>query len=47
MEIRDIKVVDFSEETKRIFSELPKVKKQYKGTLVQQVRQYIEDLNNE
>lgn len=44
--IEDIKLKDFCKETKELFKRLPKVK-QYKGNLMQQVRQYRKDLNNE
>ena len=43
MEIKDIQLKDFSKETKELFKRLPKVK-QYKGNLLQQVRQYIKEL---
>ena len=43
MEIEDIQLKDFCKETKKLFKRLPKVK-QYKGNLIQQVRQYIKDL---
>lgn len=42
MEPKDIKLIDFSKETKKLFKELPKCK-QYKGSLIEQVRQYIEE----
>lgn len=46
MEPTDIKIVDFSKETKKLFKELPKIKR-YKGSIKQQVRQFIKDLENE
>lgn len=46
MEPTDIKLKDFSKETKKLFKSLPKCK-QYKGSLKQQIRQFIKDLENE
>lgn len=43
MEPSDIKLIDFSKETKKLFKSLPKCK-QYRGRLKQQVRQFIKDL---
>lgn len=45
MEPSDIKLIDFSKETKKLFNFLPK-SKQYKGDLKQQVTQFIKDLEN-
>lgn len=45
--MKEIKLKDFSKETKKLFKKLPKINKQYKGNLRQQVRQYIKDLNDE
>lgn len=43
MKPSDIKLIDFSKETKKLFKSLPKCK-QYRGSLKQQVRQFIKDL---
>lgn len=40
MEPSDIKLIDFSKETKKLFKSLPKCK-QYQGNLKQQVAQFI------
>lgn len=44
MEIKDIKITDFTKEQKETIKTFPKCEI-YKGSLIQQVRQYIEDLN--
>lgn len=46
MEIKDIKVIDFTKKPKEMVKTFPKCKI-YKGSLIQQVKQYIKDLNNE
>lgn len=46
MEPSDIKLIDFSKETKKLFKSLPKCK-HYQGNLKQQVTQFIKDLENE
>ena len=45
MEIKDIKIVDFTKGQKETVKTFPKCKI-YKGSLIQQVRQYIKDLDN-
>ena len=46
MEPKDIKLIDFSKETKRMFKKLPKCK-QYNGNIIKQVRQYIKEVLDE
>jgi len=46
LEIKDIKIIDFTKEQKETVKTFPKCKN-YKGSLIQQVKQYIKDLNNE
>jgi len=46
LEIKDIRIIDFTKEQKEIVKTFPKCKN-YKGSLIQQVKQYIKDLNNE
>jgi len=43
MEIKDIKVIDFSEENKEKLSKLPAIKN-IKGSFITQVRNYINQL---
>lgn len=43
MEPKDIKLIDFSRQTKELFKVLLKIK-QYKGSIKQQVRQFMKDL---
>jgi len=46
MIIKDIKIIDFTKEQKEMVKTFPKCKN-YRGSLIQQVKQYIRDLNNE
>ena len=43
MEIKDIKIIDFTKEQKEMIKTFPKCKN-YKGSLKQQVKQYIKEL---
>lgn len=48
MEIKDIKIIDFTKEQKEMIKKMIKTfpkGKIYKGSLIQQVKQYIKDLN--
>ena len=46
MEIKDIKIIDFTKEQKEMIKTFPKCKV-YKGSLIQQVKQYIKELHDE